>query len=86
MKCSSLYRFITHVKELPTDEESVDHVQHMGYEKNDVELIESDDDDVDLEPFKRVILWNVGSLRQALEFSSPKMLVLGTNICFKSND
>ena len=74
------------MKELLTDEESVDHAQHMGCEENDVELIESDDDDVDMEPFKRVVLWNVGSLRKALEFLSPKMLVLGTNICFKSND
>ena len=33
-----------------TDEEIVDHMQHMGCEENDVELIESVDDDVEMEP------------------------------------
>ena len=33
-----------------TDEEIVDHMQQMGCGENDVELIESDDDDVDMEP------------------------------------
>ena len=32
------------------DEEIVDHVQHMGYEEMDVEIIESDDDGVDIGP------------------------------------
>ena len=31
-----------------TDGEILDHVQHMGVEEMDVELIESDDDDVDI--------------------------------------
>ena len=35
-----------------TDEEIVDHVQHMEYEEMDVELIESDDDGVDMGPSK----------------------------------
>ena len=35
-----------------TDEEIVDHVQHMGCEEIDVELIESDDDGVDMGPSK----------------------------------
>ena len=38
------------VEEMQTDEESVDHVQHMGWEEMDVELTGSDDDDVDMEP------------------------------------
>ena len=33
-----------------TDEEIVDHVQHMGCEEMDVGLIESDDDGVDMGP------------------------------------
>ena len=32
--------------------EIVDHVQHMGCEEMDVELIESDDDGVDIGPSK----------------------------------
>ena len=35
-----------------TDEEIVDHVQHMGDEEMDVELIEGDDDGVDMGPSK----------------------------------
>ena len=35
-----------------TGEENVDHVQHMGCEEMDVELIESDDDGVDVRPSK----------------------------------
>ena len=38
-----------------TDEEIVDHVQHMGYEEMDVELIESDDDGVDIGPSKMTL-------------------------------
>ena len=40
------------VEEVLTNEEIMDHVQHMECEKNDVELIESDDVDVDTEPLK----------------------------------
>ena len=39
-----------------TDEEIVDHVQHMGYEEMDVELIESDDDGVDIGPSKMTLV------------------------------
>ena len=35
-----------------TDEEIVDHVQHMGCEEMDVELIDSDSDGVDIGPPK----------------------------------
>ena len=38
------------------NEEIVDHVQHMECEEMDVELIESDDDDVDMEPSKMTLL------------------------------
>ena len=38
-----------------TDKEIVDHVQHMGDEKMDVELIESDDDGVDIGPSKMTL-------------------------------
>ena len=38
------------VEEMLADEEIVDHVQHMGYEEMDVEIIESDDDGVDIGP------------------------------------
>ena len=38
-----------------TDEEIVDHVQHMGCEEMDVELIESDDDGVDMGPCQSII-------------------------------
>ena len=38
-----------------TDEEIVDHVQHMGCDEMDVELIESDDDGVDIGPSKMTL-------------------------------
>ena len=38
-----------------TDEEIVDHVQHMGDEEMDNELIESDDDGVDIGPSKMTL-------------------------------
>ena len=38
------------------DEEIVDHVQHMGCEEMDVELIDSDDDDVDMKPQKMTLV------------------------------
>ena len=34
----------------------MDHVQHMGCEEMRVELIESDDDDVDMEPYKMTLV------------------------------
>ena len=63
-----------------TDEEIVDHVQHMGYEEMDVELIESDDDGVDIGPSKMTLVECRESLK-ALQTLSPKMLVLGMKIC-----
>ena len=39
-----------------TNEDSVDHVHHMGWEEMDVELIESDDDDVDMGPSKMTLM------------------------------
>ena len=43
-------------EEMITDEEIVDHVQHMGCEEMDVELIESDDDGVDMGPSKMTLV------------------------------
>ena len=39
-----------------TNEEIVDHVQHMGCEEMDVELMESDDDGVDMGPSKMTLV------------------------------
>ena len=39
-----------------TGKEIVDHVQHMGCEEMDVELIESDDDGVDMGPSKMTLV------------------------------
>ena len=39
-----------------TDEEIVDHVQHMGCEEMNVELTESDDDGVDMGPSKMTLV------------------------------
>ena len=39
-----------------TDEEIVDHVQHMGSEEMDVELIDCDDDGVDIGPPKTTLV------------------------------
>ena len=68
------------VEEILTDEEIVDHVQHMGCEEMDVELIESDDDDVDMEPSKM----NIVECRES--HKGIKMIVMGTKICYKSNN
>ena len=68
-----------------TDEEIVDQVQHMGCEKMDVELIESDDDGVDMGPPKMTLVECRESLK-GIAILLPKMLVLGTKICYKSND
>ena len=38
------------MEEILTDEEILNHVQHMGCEEMDGELIESDDDGVDMGP------------------------------------
>ena len=43
------------MEELLTDEEIVDHVQHTGCEEMDVELNESDDDDVNMGPPKMTL-------------------------------
>ena len=39
-----------------TDEEIVDHVQHMGSEEMDVELIDNDDDGVDVGPTEMTLV------------------------------
>ena len=39
-----------------SDEEIVDHVHYIGCEEMDVELIESDDDDVDIGPPKMTLV------------------------------
>ena len=44
------------VEEMLADEEIVDHVQHMGCEEMDVELIESDDDGVDMGPSNMILV------------------------------
>ena len=41
---------------MSTEEEIVDHVQHMGCEEMDVELIENDDDAVDMGPSKMTLV------------------------------
>ena len=51
-----------------TDEEIVDHVQHMGYEEMDVELIESDDDGVDIGPSKMTLVECRESLKGIANF------------------
>ena len=51
-----------------TDEEIVDHVQHMGYEETDVELIESDDDGVDIGPSKMTLVECRESLKSIANF------------------
>ena len=42
-----------------TDEEIVGHVQHMECEEMDVELIESDDDDVEMGPSEMTVGFQV---------------------------
>ena len=51
-----------------TDEEIVDHVQHMGCEEMDVELIESDDDGVDMGPSKMTLVECRESLKGIANF------------------
>ena len=51
-----------------TDEEIVDHVQHMGDEEMDVELIDSDDDGVDMGPSKMTLVDCRESLRGIASF------------------
>ena len=51
-----------------TDEEIVDHVQHMGYEEMDVELIDSDDDGVDIGPPKMTLVECRESLKGIANF------------------
>ena len=51
-----------------TDEEIVDHVQHMGDEEMDVELIESDDDGVDIGPSKMTLVECRESLKGIANF------------------
>ena len=51
-----------------TDEEIVDHVQHIGCEEMDVELIESDDDGVDMGPPKMTLVECRESLKGMANF------------------
>ena len=51
-----------------TDGEIVDHVQHMGCEEMDVELIESNDDGVDMGPFKMTLVECMESLKGIANF------------------
>ena len=44
------------MEELLTGKEIVDHVQHMGCEEMDIELIESDNDGVDMGPSKMTLV------------------------------
>ena len=44
------------VEETLINEEIVDHVQHMGCEEHEVELIKSDDDDVEMEPSEMTLV------------------------------
>ena len=56
------------MEETLTDEEIVDHVQHMGYEEMDVELIENDDDGVDIGPPKMTLVECRESLKGIASF------------------
>ena len=56
------------VEEMLTDEEIVDHAPEMGCEENDVELIESDDYDVDMEPSKMTLVECRESLKVIANF------------------
>ena len=51
-----------------TDEEIVDHVQNMGCEEMDVELIDSDDDGVDIGPSKMTLVECGESLKGIANF------------------
>ena len=51
-----------------TDEEIVDHVQHMGCEEMDVELIDNDDDGVDIGPPKMTLVECRESLKGIANF------------------
>ena len=51
-----------------TDKEIVDHVQHMGCEEMDVELIDSDDDGVDIGPPKMTLVECRESLKSIANF------------------
>ena len=51
-----------------TDEEIVDHVQHMGCEEMDVELSESDDNGVDMGPSKMTLVECRESLKGIANF------------------
>ena len=46
----------------------MDHVQHMGFEEMDVELIESDDDGVDMGPSKMTLVEYTESLKGIAKF------------------
>ena len=48
--------------------EIVDHVQHMGYEEMDVELVESDDDGVDMGPSKMTLVECTESMKGIAHF------------------
>ena len=50
------------------DEDIVDHVQHMGSEEMDVELIDSDDDGVDMGPSKMTLVECRESLKGIANF------------------
>ena len=56
------------VEEMLTDEEIVDHVQHMGCEEMDVELIGSDDDGVNMGPSKMTLVECRESLKGIANF------------------
>ena len=56
------------MEETLTDEEIVEHVQHMGCEEMDVELIESDDDGVDMGPSKMTLVECRESLKGIANF------------------
>ena len=51
-----------------TDEEIVDHVQHMGCDEMDVEDVESDDDGVDMGPPKMTLVECRESLKGIANF------------------
>ena len=60
--------------------EIVDHVQHMGCEEMDVELIESDDDGVDMGPSKLTLVGCRESLKSIANFIAQDVTPAGSAI------
>ena len=71
-----------YVEEILTDEDIVDHVQHIGCDEMDVELFESDDDDddVDMEPSKMTLVECRESLKGIAHFIAQDVFLRDENM------